>query len=237
MRIQHNFSLQSGRETWLLELTETWFSMRLHASMYLQVPTQALLLKWQNSSLSWIFYSSKVVFTFQKMKTNTGMWSFKVLWHPFPTFAYRAHSFCFFGIRCLQEIHTSLIKFIQERKAEVRPRAFSPTLSLSINTSLIWISITNEQKKVTSRNEAILFKSIRKHLQEIVCSRHFLLLALLRNFWRLFKQDSLWNKSTNMLLFRFILIYLSVNDYPFLVRKLRDIISNLILWFQLADIS
>lgn len=83
-------------ETWLLELTETQFRMTLHASMCLQVPTQALLLKWQNSSLSWIFYSSKVVFTFQKMKTNTGMWSLKALWHPFPTFAYSAHSFFFF---------------------------------------------------------------------------------------------------------------------------------------------
>lgn len=68
----------------------------------------------------------------------------------------------FFWVRCLQKMHTNLIKFIQKRKAEVRPHAFSPILPLSINTPLIWISAVNEQNQVTSSNEAILFKSISK---------------------------------------------------------------------------
>lgn len=92
----------------------------------------------------------------------------------------------FFGVRCLQEIHTSLIKFIEEREEEVRPHTFSPILPLSINTTLIWINIVNEQKQVTSSDEAILFKNLSKHLQDIICIRHLVLLALWRNFWRSF---------------------------------------------------
>lgn len=55
---------------------------------------------------------------------------------------------------------------------------FSPILPLSINTSLIWLTVVNEQKQVTSSNEAIFFKSVSKHLQEIICIRHLVLLAL-----------------------------------------------------------